>query len=419
MGTRTIKPYSNNDGQIGSSSKYWDKGYFNSLHVNNIYTSTTGLTTNTLQLSDGSIRFEGSGVDDHETNLVVENPTADRTITLPDATGTLALTSDIAVTTLNGTTSNGICTYASSGTIDVETAITFNVGVITIESTAGILTTATNTSADSEDIYLKSGHTATGNNLSGGDVYIQSGNSTGTGTGSIKFSVPKPQGTGNGLNLTSLNIAGDISATTTQNILKVLEPGTGTDAFSVLVSEHGATTLSTTDGNAEAAHLTLNADGNITLTTPDMHYSTSIKRRKMSVTSSTDHDHDGDVVYFGAASGVSQGDICFLSKDGSNNATWYQAVADQEAKSTSLLAISLGTDPATDGMLLRGMFTLDENTADNNFGDPVYLSDTSAGGATMTAPSDNNDVVRVIGYKMGNDDEIWFCPDNTWVVVSA
>ena len=141
----------------------------------------------------------------------------------------------------------------------------------------------------------------------------------------------------------------------------------------------------------------------------------------MTVTSSSSHnDHDGDVVYFGAADGsVSQGDICYLGKDGSNNATWFRAQANAESTSTSLLAICLGTDPATDGMLLRGMFTLDENTGDNNFGYPVYLSDAGAGEGVVIPPADNNDVVRVIGYKMGNDDEIWFCPDNTWVVVTA
>ena len=190
------------------------------------------------------------------------------------------------------------------------------------------------------------------------------------------------------------------------------------DYFNIEVDNEGATAITTVDADTTVAHLTLSADGNIILTTPDMHYSTSIKRRKMSVTSDTHNDHDGDVVYFGAGS-LTQGDICYLGKDGSNNATWFKAQADAESTSTSLLAISLGTDPATDGMLLRGMFTLDENTGDNNFGDPVYLSDTVAGDADMTAPADNNEVVRVIGYKMGNDDEIWFCPDNTWVVVSA
>jgi hypothetical protein len=40
---------------------------------------------------DSSISFEGSSADDHETTLQVTNPTADRTITLPDATGQVVL----------------------------------------------------------------------------------------------------------------------------------------------------------------------------------------------------------------------------------------------------------------------------------------------------------------------------------------
>ena len=138
----------------------------------------------------------------------------------------------------------------------------------------------------------------------------------------------------------------------------------------------------------------------------------------MTVSSSTDNDHDGDVVYFGTGS-TTEGEICYLNTDGSNNPIWTAAQANAESTSTNLLAIALGTDPATDGMLLRGMYTLDHNTGDNNYGTPVYLSDTVAGNTISTAPSSNNDVVRVIGYKMGNDDEMWFCPDNTWVVVSA
>jgi hypothetical protein len=44
---------------------------------------------------ESSITFEGSSADDYETTLQVTNPTADRTITFPNASGTVALTSDI------------------------------------------------------------------------------------------------------------------------------------------------------------------------------------------------------------------------------------------------------------------------------------------------------------------------------------
>jgi hypothetical protein len=50
----------------------------------------TGLT-----LNDSSIIFEGSSADANETTFTVTNPTADRTITLPDSSGTVGLVSDI------------------------------------------------------------------------------------------------------------------------------------------------------------------------------------------------------------------------------------------------------------------------------------------------------------------------------------
>ena len=49
-----------------------------------------------LLIPKSSIILEGSSADAYETILTVTNPTADRTITFPDATGTVALTSDIA-----------------------------------------------------------------------------------------------------------------------------------------------------------------------------------------------------------------------------------------------------------------------------------------------------------------------------------
>ena len=49
-----------------------------------------------LLLNTGNtLKFEGSTADAYETTLTVTDPTADRTITLPNASGTVALTSDI------------------------------------------------------------------------------------------------------------------------------------------------------------------------------------------------------------------------------------------------------------------------------------------------------------------------------------
>jgi hypothetical protein len=66
--------------------------------------NVTGTVITTGNLSDitdigvftSTITMEGSSADDFELTLSAGNPTADRTITFPDATGTVALTSDIA-----------------------------------------------------------------------------------------------------------------------------------------------------------------------------------------------------------------------------------------------------------------------------------------------------------------------------------
>ena len=44
-----------------------------------------------------TLRFEGATSNAHETTLTVADPTADRTITLPNASGTVALTSDMVL----------------------------------------------------------------------------------------------------------------------------------------------------------------------------------------------------------------------------------------------------------------------------------------------------------------------------------
>lgn len=52
-----------------------------------------------LVLNDASIVFEGTTADAFETTLTVTDPTADRTITFKDATGTVAFTSDVPSST--------------------------------------------------------------------------------------------------------------------------------------------------------------------------------------------------------------------------------------------------------------------------------------------------------------------------------
>ncbi len=76
---------------------------------------TTGTFSSTLEgtslnLTSGDIVFEGSTANDFETTLTVIDPTADRTITIPNVTGTIVTTGDTGTVTstmiLNGTIIN-------------------------------------------------------------------------------------------------------------------------------------------------------------------------------------------------------------------------------------------------------------------------------------------------------------------------
>jgi hypothetical protein len=60
-------------------------------------TVTGNITVNNVEMvsTSNGVIFEGSSDDANETTLTAINPTADRTISLPDASGTIALTSDL------------------------------------------------------------------------------------------------------------------------------------------------------------------------------------------------------------------------------------------------------------------------------------------------------------------------------------
>ena len=57
--------------------------------------SAVRISTTDLVFNNANIIFEGATPDAYETTLTVEDPTADRTVKLPNSSGTLALTGDI------------------------------------------------------------------------------------------------------------------------------------------------------------------------------------------------------------------------------------------------------------------------------------------------------------------------------------
>ena len=103
------------------------------------------------------ITFEGATANDYETTLAVTDPTADRTITFPDATGTVALTSDIP-STAGMVTETGTQTLTNktltSPVINTPTGITkSDVGLANVDNTTDAnkpVSTATQTALDAK-----------------------------------------------------------------------------------------------------------------------------------------------------------------------------------------------------------------------------------------------------------------------------
>ena len=110
-----------------------------SLTSNTLTAFTTG-QTNSITIGSGQIIFEGATANDFETTLAVTDPTADRTITFPDAGGTVALTSDIVypVTLTNSVTLTNKTLTLGNNTIS-GTFAQFNTAVTdaTLVSTTG------------------------------------------------------------------------------------------------------------------------------------------------------------------------------------------------------------------------------------------------------------------------------------------
>ena len=197
--------------------------------------------------------------------------------------------------------------------------------------------------------------------------------------------------------LTATQLAGTLQTAAQTNITSVgaLNAGSITSGFTSIDVGSGAIT---TTGTATLG---------TTLTTVN----------KFEKTGNTDAEGQGDVVYFGGTTSMDAGKIYHYKSDG----TWELADADTAATSDGLLAVALGAASDTNGMLLRGMVTLDHDPGE--VGDVLYLqndTDGNPGEATSAIADDNNQVVRVIGYCLdASNGQIWFNPSSTFVEVSA
>ena len=191
-------PQSDSDVDLGTTGVRWKDAFVDSLTVTDDVTvsgnlTVTGTTTtvNTVTMNAANaVVFEGATADGCETTLTIEDPTADRTVVIPNVGGTLpvlAADSDTAIT----------ATPAELNLIDGGTAR----GTTSVASGDGILIndggTMRMTNVDTVSTYFSSHNVGGGNIVTTGALdsgsitsnfgTIDTGSSTITTTGSLQI----------------------------------------------------------------------------------------------------------------------------------------------------------------------------------------------------------------------------------------
>jgi hypothetical protein len=199
-----------------------------------------------------SISFEGATANAYETTLAVTDPTADRTITLPDATGTVALTSDItsAVDAIDTDDIEEGSTNLYFTTERAQDAIGNNVGTgLSYNDTTGAVSVTTNT----YDAYGAAG-TAQTNAESTASGYV----STHAGLTSTHGVSGAIVGTTDTQTLTNKTITSPVVSGLTISDASIVLEGTTADAFE--------TTLTVGDPTADRTITFPDATGTVALT---------------------------------------------------------------------------------------------------------------------------------------------------------
>lgn len=116
-----------------------------------------------------------------------------------------------------------------------------------------------------------------------------------------------------------------------------------------------------------------------------------------------------------ATTGLTAGSI-YVMKGG----VWVAMDADDADTCRQLAAVALGANSSTDGMLIKGCVTLaDAYTAGTDGEGTRVFASTTAGEATITAPSASGDTVRVLGYSLNvGNKKMFFNPDSTHIEIA-
>ena len=240
---------------------------------------------------------------------------------------------------------------------------------------------------------------------------------TTNGSGTLSFTTAS--GSGGGLGSADQTLTADRTIDTNGFNLDIELDPTGTaDTFTIHDGTHDLFQVDT--GTTGTIFSVNDVSGLPKLTVDDSDGVTidKFKEVKYEKPSNTDFSYQGDGVYFGATTGMTQGDLYYYNSSGN----WAQADADAASSSGGvLLAIALGTASDTNGMLLKGTFTMAAGAIDGTeaTGDELYVSTTAGHITSDVSAYTTGDVVRVVGYCLdGTNGQIWVNPSNDFITLA-
>ena len=269
----------------------------------------------------------------------------------------------------------------------------------------------------------------------GGDLQLHGGLGTGAlNGGDIQFYSHKRGSSGTTIGTSAL-LSTFVAGSVNTDFIIYENAGASTDDYCrIRVQEHGVTTLQTVDAAAAAAHLTLTADGDITLDAEGtINMSSTVQKINKIYDFNTtvfeslysDDQGSGTILKYspGADESPTGSALYFLHTDG----TWNYTDADSVANGASqLLGVGLGASARTTGVLIKGFIRIASNKIENLPGSgavdglPLYVS-TTQGYFNFTAPSNSNDFVRIVGHAIDDDSGdvlIYFDPSKSWVEIA-
>ncbi len=248
--------------KIGDGSTAWTSLGYSSLPSNAI-ASTGGTFTGAVTFDGASpIVFEGATADAHETTITITDPTADRTITIPNETGTVVTTAGGTFTgavtipdlTVTGTTT----TVSSTNTVVADSLFELNNGASSNANDCGIVIERGSTGDnaiiawdESADKFTMGTTTATG--ASTGDLSITAGTVVANVEGAV---------TGNASTATALATARTIGGVSFDGTANITLPGV--NASGTQDTSGNATTATTAGTVTTAAQSAITSVGTMT-----------------------------------------------------------------------------------------------------------------------------------------------------------